>query len=165
MATRSTAVGSKSSADYLTASNYNDGAGGLIGYAYDTTGMTGITTAVDITWSSLTAPSTTLTLTPNSSRILRISYNFVIGSNTANDTCKVLLFKDAANIDNRWHEVGTPDKLGTAAGAFLDRNPTNASHAYKLQIQRSASSTGTFTINNGAAIIGVFLIEDIGPSF
>lgn len=158
MTTRNTAVGSKSSSDFLTAANYNDGAGGQIGKASITTNQTGITTAVDVT-------NLTLTLTPNASRTIEIAWQFTAVSNTSGDNCILNVVKDGSIIDFFQYGASTVDNLVCVSGRTIDQNPTNASHTYKLNFGRTGSSGGTWTIKGANPGRGWLWVYDVGPNY
>lgn len=159
MATRTTAVGTQTSSDFESAAEYNDASGGCTGRLRITAGNQGsITTATDLT-------SLTLTLTPNTNRCMRIDYCFTIQSTVSGDNCLINLVKDGVTLDQQQFAVSTVDNLGVACGFAFDNAPTNASHTYKLQLGRTASSTGTWTVKQNSTQPAYFAVTDDGPSF
>lgn len=164
MATRTTAVGTQSSSDYLTAAEYNDAAGGMIGQATNTSDQTGITTATDLTWSSISGAAT-LTLTPNSSRNLLIVVDITVSGNTNGDNFGLTILKDGSAVCLGQFGISSVDQVGHAHLEYLDVNPTNASHGYKVQLARTGSSAGTFAVRATTNRVGLFYICDMGPTF
>lgn len=164
MATRASFAGSVAASDPIQASDPNNLPGGLIGYATSTGNQGSIAgTAVDLT-------SMTLTLTPQPSRMLKLSWIMLVSDSVAQgttETFRLYLLKDASIID-QYDYVANPGagtNNFTVEGFALDNTPTNASHVYKLQGSRSGTATGTFTIQGSATSPARFIIEDVGPSF
>ncbi len=90
MSNRTTAVGTQSGSDVLTAAEYNDAAGGYIGRATTTSDQTGITTIADLTFTT----SGTINPTVNTSRLVQISYNLQFDSNANDDVVTIHIYKD-----------------------------------------------------------------------
>lgn len=158
MTSRSYFAGTAVSSTVFSAADANDYGGGAFAKGSATSNQTGITTAVDLT--GLTSGSVTV----NSSRILKISWNVDIQSSVAGDNCAISVLKDGSLLDAYVYGVSTVDNIGHASGFTLDE-PTAASHEYKLQLGRTGSSSGTWNTRASATTRAWILVEDVGPSF
>lgn len=156
--TRTSKAGSVASGDFASYVDVNALPGGLIGKAIVTANQTGITTAQDLA-------NLTLTLTPNSSRILRIEFRMLMALTTAssNDAMHIYILKDGTQILDAEFHFNQATLNQTLTDHVLDIGPTNASHTYKLNATRVSS--GTYALNAGATYPAILSIVDYGPSF
>lgn len=159
MATRVTAVGTQTSSDFLSFAEYNDAAGGAIGYAEITASSSTFTgTSVSIT-------SLTLTFTPTASRIYRVAYDVLVQSTVANDSVRVFI-TDGSGTGLTFADVQCTAANGNMAlsRSILMRSPAAVSTTWKIMAQRIGGS-GNCIIAAAANTPAYMVIEDLGPTF
>ncbi len=160
MTSRTTAVGTQSGTDFLSAAEYNDAAGGWIRTFTVTSNQGSITTLADLT--GLTTGAFTVPL-----RRYRLSFDLTFSNTNATEYVEVQLFEDSTEL-KRWDFPVMLASAGTSVSGWLDYSPTNASHTYKLAAKNGGAGTGTLTLV--ASAVGAspphpaqFVMMDIGP--
>lgn len=152
MATRTAYAGTALAGDVYTAANHARMPGGWIGYVETSSNQNGFSTEVDAT-------SLTLTLTPNSSRRLRVSGQIYVNVGTATSTVILRLKEDGVTIQQSAVQPNdTADFISMPIAAVS--TPSTASHTWKFTVQVEA---GTADVENSTSK-GWLLVEDIGPS-
>lgn len=155
MPTRTAYPGTISAGNTITAANNNRIPGGWIGYAEGTTSQTGITTATDVTGCSVT-------LTPNSSRRLKITGQILAQASGSAARAILLILQDGTQVgpagQQRMETTASAGQCTVRTSAII--TPTNASHTYKLQAQ---AGTGTINVASDTQTAWI-LVEDIGPA-
>lgn len=130
---------------------------GVVGYVQATSSQGSITTAVDVT-------SITHTATYVANRLLRISVqSSKLTSTVANDRIDLFLYLGASNIGQA---VSAPvaSAVGISVSLITYATSVAGSQTIKVQISRSAASTGTVATNATASAPFQMIIEDIGPA-
>lgn len=159
-ATRSSTAGSLTSSDFVGFAQGNSWGGGIIAYATAVADQTGFTSGADITNIG------SLTITPNTSRMLKVSYDMTVTSDTAGDICGVSILKNGTLVKLGQHPFSSSGgTICQATSWYLDVSPTASATTYKLQLGRTASSGGTFALRATNSRIAQLIIEDIGPAF
>lgn len=155
MPTRDSYAQDPNSGDVLTAANFRKLPGGWIGYAEGSTDQTGITTNADIT-------GCTVTLTPDSSRRLRITGQIFCQASGAAARASLAILQDGTQVGPagqvRMETTSTAGRSSASTSAVI--TPTNASHTYKLNV---TAATGTVDVLSSTQVAFI-LVEDIGPA-
>jgi len=155
MATRDSYAQDPNAGDVLTAVNFRKLPGGWIGYAEGSTDQTGITTNADVT-------GCTVTLTPDSSRRLKITGQVFCEASGAAARASLAVFADGAQVGAagqlRLETTGTAGRSTAHVTAVI--TPTSASHTYKLNM---TAATGTLNLPSATQLAWI-LVEDIGPA-
>lgn len=155
MATRTSYVGTESTGDTLTTTNFDKLPGGWIGDAQATADQGSVTTEVDVT-------SCTVTVTAGSSRRLRISGHLRVQTDVADDRAILQIYRGGTQIQGA--TVTIPRTATTESiEAFVTDTPSSGSNTYKLTIQRGTGS-GTLTVKASSVSPSIILVEDIGPA-
>jgi hypothetical protein len=155
MATRTSYVGTESTGDTLTTTNFDKLPGGWIGSAQATSDQGSVTTEVDVT-------SCSVTVTAGTSRRLRISGHIRIQSDVADDRAILQIYRGATQIQG-----ATVTMLRTntteSIEVFVDDTPSSGSNTYKLTVQRGSGS-GTLTVKASSVSPSIIMVEDVGPA-
>lgn len=155
MPTRDSYAQDPSAGDVLTAANFRKLPGGWVGYAEGTSSQTGITTATDVT-------GCTVTLTPDSSRRLKITGQILAQASGAAARAILLILQDGTQVgpagQQRMETTASAGQCTVRTSAII--TPTNASHTYKLQAQ---AGTGTINVPSDTQTAWI-LVEDVGPA-
>lgn len=153
MATRTAYAGTALAGDVYTAANHARMPGGAIGYVETAVNQNGFSAEVDAT-------SLTVTLTPNSSRRLKVSGQIYVNVGTATSTVILRLKEDGVTIQQSAVQPNdTADFISMPIAAMT--SPTAASHTWKFTVQVEA---GTADVENSTSK-GWILVEDLGPTF
>lgn len=164
MASRTAYVATESVGDVLTKANFDKLPGGLIGYASVTAAQNTITTLVDLT-------SLTVTVTVNTSRLIRIQ-GVVVYSAINGATQGDLLIRESSTVIGNVGSV-ILSATGNTATCIVDTQvtaPSSGSHTYKLSAQANnngvnmiaSANPGSIYSSPGPAWIRVW---DDGPTF
>ncbi len=158
MATRTTAVGTQSGSDYLTAAEYNDAAGGWIRSYSVTSNQGSITSVTDLTGLTTGAWTTPL-------RKFRFEFDLTFQCTNAGEQVQVKLLEDGADL-KRWDFDIDLAANPTSVSSFFYYSPTNASHTYKLQAAHGGAGTITLVASASGASPSYpaqFVVTDCGP--
>lgn len=156
MATRTTAVGTQTGSDYLTAAEYNDAAGGWVRLYTVTSNQGSITSVTDLTGLTTGAWTTPL-------RKFQFGFDLMFENTNVGENIQVVLLEDGTQI-KRWNfQVGVATNADNSCAGSFFYSPTNASHTYKLQAGRSGTGSGSITLIASATIPGQYWAFDCGP--
>lgn len=157
MATRTTAVGTKADTDILSGADFNDAAGGWIGYVAVTSSQSSITTsATDLT-------SLSVSPTVGSSRYIKLTGQCRFVSDVATDDFS-LNIQESTTVLNGGGFCGQRLTVNYMAHVqAVLANPSSGSHTYKLTGGRSGG-TGNITMVADATHPAWLLVEDIGST-
>lgn len=143
--------------DILTAANLNflpagrKGGGHVIAFNANAD-QTGITTVVDVT-------SATLSFTAVAGRLYRVSVLCGLLQAASTGTATLYINRGGSDLATLWQGSVTTTVTQSVVGFFLEA-PGGGAVTYKV---RAATSAGTLSIKN-TQIIGMYIVEDVGPS-
>lgn len=156
MSTRTTAVGTQSSSDFLTAAEYNDAAGGWIGYVQVTANQGSITGETALT-------SLAVTVTVGTSRRILVTLHGSMENDTNNCGCSARIKESATQLVRRDASLQTAG-AGEGVIAQVCLTPSAGSHTYTSYGARGLGLTGTVTLDASSDSPAYLLVEDIGPA-
>ncbi len=154
MSNRTTAVGTQTSSDFETAAEYNDAAGGWIGYVAVTADQGSITAVTDLT-------SLCQAVTVGTSRRIKITAECRMSNSSGTGGCVLEIWESTTRLQTRSQWASVADSHN-GMNCTVVLTPSTGSHTYKLR--GDIASTGTVTMRAGAEYPAFLLIEDIGPS-
>jgi hypothetical protein len=155
VATRTGYVGTESSGDTLTTTNFNKLPNGWIGDVSVTSDQGSITSEVDAT-------SLTLTVTAGASRRMKIEGFVRVESTVAGDRVGVRIYKASTQIQVGTVACTVANNTESVYVVITD-TPSTGSNTYKLTVARLTGS-GTITLKASSTGPGQIVVTDIGPA-
>lgn len=155
MSNRTTAIGTQTTSDTLSAAEYNDAAGGWIGYvAITSSAHTSVTTDVDIT-------GLAVTVTVGTSRRIRVSGHVRVSCSSDVGGTTISLWEGATLLDKSDNYATVADGR-THCDPIAVLTPTAGSHTYKLSIANAFA--GNSAVRADPTFPCFLMVEDVGPA-